>query len=500
VNVDTDREADELANIVQAIGEHERALLAAVLLDSRTLPVVREAFTATSPRSDRHRLQWQAIEDVADSGAEPDLVAVKTELLRSGHLEQAGGLAALTSLVDGLQRSANVASYALRLRELHGRLDGVRIAERIRSAATNGVNASELGTIFAREASQLARAMPAPEIASAVRLADVQAEPAEFVVRGLIPRLGVMWLHGLPNALKSFILNWLATEMLATTGPADLFGNPDLRILRPWRRVVFVSAEETAGRMRARWDMVLAGMALEPKDVQGTLLYVWPFSERGRFTIDRAEALLDSIGGDVDAVVLDSWTSLLPSTFEGRPVDWDGGEGNVPTRALVNRLRDLAARRRVLFMVVDHDGKNPTREGPRGASEKSNAADTIVHLERIQEGRFRLAVTKQRDGKAPWSFVVRADFGPGRLNIRHEQRPDTPVKGSQAIVLAFLRGGGSASVAGITKGTELSRSTVQSALTALEKVGMAEPSGEKDPKGSPLWNVPKGAEGVPNNE
>jgi hypothetical protein len=357
-------------------------------------------------------LVWRAILDLAERGVPLDLVTLRDELDRSGDLAKCGGVAYLAGLVDGVARSANVKHYAQIIRAKAARRELATRADALSRSACNGVTGDELSAMLADlKAADALGTMRAP-----VDLATVAPSTVEYAVAGLVRRSGVTLVYGPSSVGKTFALLRLASELLAAPGPAPLFSHPDLRILRPWRRVVWVSAEESGPVLRWRWDAVLAGLGLAPSDLAGSLAYRWAF-DAPRVTLDHADAVVESAGGDVDALVLDSFTALAPASLSDRASERDGG--NLATRGLFDGLRELAVRRGLNVLLVHHEGKDPTR-GPRGASELVNASDTVIRLEPRSDKLVGVTVEKQRDGRRLDPFALRLTFEPGALTVHHE--------------------------------------------------------------------------------
>src|SRR5947207_6738519 len=66
---------------------------------------------------DAHRRIFDKMVALAERGDAIDLVTLKEELGRSGDLDEVGGPAYITALVDGVPRSTNVEHYARIIKE-----------------------------------------------------------------------------------------------------------------------------------------------------------------------------------------------------------------------------------------------------------------------------------------------------------------------------------------------------------------------------------------------
>src|SRR5262245_58469723 len=88
--------------------EAERSVLGAVLLRN---DVINHAVELVKPHDffrDAHRIIFDKMVALSEHGRAIDLVTLKEELSRSGQLDEVGGPAYITSLVDGLPRATNV--------------------------------------------------------------------------------------------------------------------------------------------------------------------------------------------------------------------------------------------------------------------------------------------------------------------------------------------------------------------------------------------------------
>jgi replicative DNA helicase len=95
----------------------ERAVLGAILVHG---PARHVAFAHVQPSDffrDAHRKIFAAMLVLSERGVEPDLITLREELSAWGLIEDVGGPAYVSSLADGVPRSANVEYYAGIVRE-----------------------------------------------------------------------------------------------------------------------------------------------------------------------------------------------------------------------------------------------------------------------------------------------------------------------------------------------------------------------------------------------
>jgi replicative DNA helicase len=97
--------------------EAERSVLGSILIDASSFYRVVGILHAEDFYRDGHRVIFSAIQNLAEQSREIDLLTIREELSRTAQLEQAGGPAYVSSLVDGIPDIANVERYARIVKE-----------------------------------------------------------------------------------------------------------------------------------------------------------------------------------------------------------------------------------------------------------------------------------------------------------------------------------------------------------------------------------------------
>src|ERR1700719_404374 len=97
--------------------EAERSVLGAILLHNDAFNLAAEVVDSHDFFRDAHRRIFDKMFKLAERGDAIDLVTLKEELGRSGDLDEVGGPAYITALVDGLPRYMNVEHYARIVKE-----------------------------------------------------------------------------------------------------------------------------------------------------------------------------------------------------------------------------------------------------------------------------------------------------------------------------------------------------------------------------------------------
>jgi replicative DNA helicase len=97
--------------------EAERSVLGAILLHNDAFNAAAEVIDANDFFRDAHRRIFDKMVRLQDKGDAIDLVTLKEELTRAGELDEVGGPAYISALVDGVPRSTNVEHYARIIKE-----------------------------------------------------------------------------------------------------------------------------------------------------------------------------------------------------------------------------------------------------------------------------------------------------------------------------------------------------------------------------------------------
>ena len=92
--------------------EAERSVLGAVLLHNDAFNLAAEVIDSSDFFRDAHRRIFEKMVKLSERGDAIDLVTLKEELGRSGELDEVGGPAYITALVDVVPRSTNFEHYA----------------------------------------------------------------------------------------------------------------------------------------------------------------------------------------------------------------------------------------------------------------------------------------------------------------------------------------------------------------------------------------------------
>src|SRR5262249_60703751 len=90
----------------------ERAVLGSILINNNAFYRVIGTIETEDFFKDAHRAIFSTMRRLAEESREIDLLTVKEDLAKRAQLEQVGGAADISSLVDGIPHVANLESHA----------------------------------------------------------------------------------------------------------------------------------------------------------------------------------------------------------------------------------------------------------------------------------------------------------------------------------------------------------------------------------------------------
>ena len=115
--------------------EAERCVLGAILIHNEAFNVAAELIDSHDFFRVAHRLVFDKMVGLNERGHVIDLVTIKDELGRSGHLDEVGGAAYVAGLADGVPRSTHVEHYARIVKEKATLRNLIHSASKILSTA-----------------------------------------------------------------------------------------------------------------------------------------------------------------------------------------------------------------------------------------------------------------------------------------------------------------------------------------------------------------------------
>ena len=358
--------------------EAEQALIAAALLDSEALKVLRSV-PPTSFHDERHRLIAAAVARLDDRDV--DLVTVRAALEDAGELVRVGGASYLSSLVDVLPDAAHATAYAERVLRLATEREALE-ALQIAAATWQPENLDRVEAAIRRvREMRTAPSVPSMRVVTwgELRSAELPAKP--YLIEPWLRRRDQVLVFAKAGVGKSY---WCKTLAVAIVHGIEVFG---------WKprkgRVCYIDGEMDAAELRMRLLAIAAGMGVEIPD-DGIMIvsrdYLALKQQRLPYMTDAAtrDLFLRLIPEDADLVIYDNLSCLI------------GGEEN--DAAAMDNLIDFVLRLRgrgQAGIYVHHAGRSGEQ---RGSTRRVDILDTVVRLEALDEenDRFHVRWDKHR--------------------------------------------------------------------------------------------------------
>ena len=194
--------------------EAEQAVLGGLLLEASAWDQVADAILGLDFYRPDHRLIFEAIGELAGNGRPCDVVTVGEQLERIGKLEEAGGLASLSTLARDTPTAANVRAYADIVRERSLLRQLIRAGTEIASAVFNNDGQSARDLVDAAE-----------QRVFAIAEAGARGRQGAVSVKSLLPQVidQIDQWHSNPDALRGLPTGF--TDFDKITGglrPGDL--------------------------------------------------------------------------------------------------------------------------------------------------------------------------------------------------------------------------------------------------------------------------------------
>ncbi len=156
----------------------ERSVLGSVLLDPGVLPEVMEQLPfGRMFHLPAHQEIWQAIQDIATEGSQPDLTGLAAHLKAAGKLDAVGGYIALAGLEQFVVATSSAGEHARIVRELHEHRE---IIEACRS-----------GAMSSRRAEHKPRAVAERVCQGLMSAVDAGDDHARYIGMGELMEMGV---------------------------------------------------------------------------------------------------------------------------------------------------------------------------------------------------------------------------------------------------------------------------------------------------------------------
>ena len=138
------QDATTLERVLPQSLEAERTVLGAILIENEAFHNAAEILTEQDFYRDAHRKIFSRMAALSARGDAIDLVTLKEEMSRAGDLESAGGIAYLSSLVEGVPHATNVPYYSRIVKDKSILRSLIAAANRISQAAFGSSDETQL--------------------------------------------------------------------------------------------------------------------------------------------------------------------------------------------------------------------------------------------------------------------------------------------------------------------------------------------------------------------
>lgn len=195
----------------------ERSLLGAILIENRQHARVASIVTDASFFRDAHRRIFKHIGGLVEAGVEADLVTLCESLRVSGELDEAGGMAYVSSLVDGVPRATNAEYYAGIVRDKKRLRDAIFLTSTLTASAYEEESPSTIVeqalsgfSVLARDGDARSMVSARDTIANYVATLDDRPDPiatgfldVDALLRGGLRPADLMIIAARPSVGKS---------------------------------------------------------------------------------------------------------------------------------------------------------------------------------------------------------------------------------------------------------------------------------------------------------
>jgi hypothetical protein len=389
----------DIAKKLPSNPDAERYVLGAVLVDqsnpNASLAAACENLWVDDFSVPEHQVIFRHMLAMRTALAPIESVALIEHLLQSGDIEKAGGLAAVSTLADGMPRISNVAHYAKLIKEKSIQRQLCRDMYRLADEALEGHTSAEALT---KKVVELARPVDSGENPAVVvdfpALLTRECAPVEYAIEPLLSSRGTGEIYAWRGTGKSYITTQIAHDI--ATGQPMMFGGHrggggHWPISRAYR-VLYVYGEMDDSEIKER-AIAIARMSPTPisPDQLGTMCKDFQKSWRPKISTARDRKFIEDriFGHGYEGVILDNISTLWPAATEKQ---------SDRSAELAEWFTDLN-QRGVWVIFLHHAGKSGEQ---RGDSEKEDMLSFVLKLRRpanykAEEGlRVEVHVEKNR--------------------------------------------------------------------------------------------------------
>lgn len=371
--------------------EAERSILAAILLDGST-PNKTLADTAQKIKPDdffleQHRTILRSMLSLSGNNSPVDLITLIDRLQVNGDIQSAGGVAYVSSLVDGVPRVSNTGHH-IQLVKSKARLRTIiHTTHAITQRAIEGIATPE---DLSDELEKLGKLDPEDNhklVAVDCReLLMMDLRPVEYMIQPILPVKGIGMLYAWRGVGKTFVTMEIAYCIAAGVKKCFVWDIPERR------RVVYVDGEMDVETLQERLKSIVKGHEASQVPEEDFLRFITPDLQREfqpKINSYDGQAAIEAHLRAGDLLILDNLSALSPCSAEDETGDW------VMVQEWLLKLR----RGGITVLFMHHAGKSGSQRGFSGREDLINVTinlrrsegyqveeqlRTEVHLEKIR--------------------------------------------------------------------------------------------------------------------
>ena len=431
--------------MTQSLYDHEMemAVLGAILINADTYATLSQYLTENDFHDLRHRVIWKALSSLRAQDVPIDYLIAINKLQEDGHIQEAGGDAYITSLLNSPVSSLNAEQYGRKVKEYSIRRRKLEAATRQAQEAVNFDCPIDLEEVI--------NLRPRFVVRTAADALKPQA-PLEWIVDRIISKGSVNIFYGDPGAKKTYALLSMAVCIAK--------GKPWLELTVIPCKVLFIDEETGEKRLSLRIAAALRGeLAGEDTPIEFISLAGFKLDDPNDTVI--LKAVIQERGAGV--IILDALADVMTGDENSKQ----------DTQPIFNRLRMIAEETGAAIIIIHHSNKVG---GYRGSSAIKGAVDLMILVE-SKNGNDYLDFTseKNRDGEAvKWAAKAAWLMNPERFHLtaREPLEKLKPLPLSQDYVIRFLKEHGPAKMSAIMGAADTCESgTAKKAVYALVRLG-----------------------------
>lgn len=369
----------------------ERAILGAVLLDnalwSQVAPLDSDDFSLQA-----NGIIYSRMRDLLDTGRPVDEITLSAEIEQHGELDPIGGVAYLSSLIDGVVDRPSIEHYVKMIRGNAGARHVAHGTEAICELARKGASVTELRAHLVdldRVAGQYESSDNIRQFPAVPELLNREIRGMDYLIQGLIPTQSLTLWAGIDGTAKTYLAQNLA---IAVSTGGKFLGAQCRRM-----PVLYLDYENPDFAVRGRLELM--GAKPNPNlKIWGTWLSEQP--------PQIGNQLLPTIAKEVQPLMI-----FDPFRYA------HGAEENDSTEMMAV-MKDLRACvvAGATVIILHHPAKAEGSTG-RGSTAIRGAVD-LAYMQELSDttGLITLSCVKNRFGERP-KLTIRPDFEEGTFEL-----------------------------------------------------------------------------------